>query len=141
MCIIGIAMAAAASGGAGSTTLFLGLVLLALLIEIIVCVIVILFLPMGVIRFACTGSISGGLRYSRISELIGKIGWGQDIIALIVLIIATFIFIIIAMILSMIPHIGWVLNLTINPLLTMFIARYYTLIYDQGGPLPEPAGI
>jgi hypothetical protein len=134
--IIGIAFAAAASGSAGSTVLFIGLVLIGILIEIIICLVVILFSPIGAIRFARTGSITEGLRYSKVAELIGKIGWGQYIIALVVLFIVTFIFIILEIILALIPYAGWVFNLVMAPLLSVFIARYYTLIYEQGEEQP-----
>ena len=132
LCIVGIAIVAGTSGGAGSMALTIGLVLLALLIMLVVSLIVILFSPMGIIRFARTGSITEGLRYSKISELIGKIGWGQYVIALVVLLVVTLIFVVIEAILQLIPWIGWVLVLIITPLLSVFVARFYTLIYEQG---------
>ncbi len=133
MVAFGIAIAVGISAGTGFPWLLIGLVLLALLVLLIVGLIVALFSPMGEIRFARTGSISEGLRFSKIAELIGKIGWGQYAIALIMLIVVIIIFMVISMILSVIPFIGWVLSLVITPLLTVFTARYYTLIYEQGG--------
>jgi len=41
-------------------------------------------------------------------------------------------------ILSVIPFIGWVLLLIVNPVFMIFTARYFTLIYDQGEPHPVP---
>ena len=130
--VLGLAFVGMASGSTGSMGLFLGLLLLAILIEIIICVIIVLFSTMGVIRFARTGSIREGLRYSKISEHIGKIGWGQYVIALVILFVAMIIFGVIGMILSLIPYIGWVTQLIITPLFTVFAARYYTLVYEQG---------
>jgi ATP/ADP translocase len=114
-------------------------VLLALLLVLIAGLIVALFLPMGVVRFARTGSISEALRFSMIAELIGKIGWGRYIIALIILLVAIIIFSIITTVLSLIPYVGWVLALVVTPLLTVFTARFYTLIYEQGEQQPVPA--
>jgi hypothetical protein len=136
--VFAIAIGVGLSAGAGSAGLIIGLVLLALLIEIIVCLIVVLLSPIGEIRFARTGSITEGLRYSKITELIGRIGWGQYIIALVVLFVAIIVFTVITMVLSAIPYIGWVISLVITPLLTVFTARYYTLIYEQGGSRQVP---
>ncbi len=116
-----------------------GLILLALLALLAAGIFVVLFSPMGEIRFARTGSITEGLRLSAIRELIARIGWGQYIIALIVLLVAIVIFTVITIILSVIPYIGWVLTLIISPLLTVFTARYYTLIYERGRPELLPA--
>jgi hypothetical protein len=135
----GVAIGVGVSGGTDSTGLIVGLVLLALLLVLIAGLIVALFLPMGVVRFARTGSISEALRFSMIAELIGKIGWGRYIIALIILLVAIIIFSIITTVLSLIPYVGWVLALVVTPLLTVFTARFYTLIYEQGEQQPVPA--
>lgn len=124
-------------GSAGSGSLFLLLLLLVLLIAgIIILLLVALLSVMGIIRFARTGSMEEGLRYSAIMELIGRIGWGNYIVALIVLVIVGFAFGIIIMVLSFIPFTGWIANPVLTPLLTVFSARYYTLIYDLGEAQP-----
>jgi hypothetical protein len=132
LCVLGISFVGMASGGTGSIGLFLGVLLLAILIEIIVCIVIVLFSAMGVIRFARTGSIREGLRYTKILELIRTIGWGQYIIALVILFVATIIFGIIGMVLQLIPYIGWIGQLIITPLFMVFAARYYTLVYEWG---------
>lgn len=135
--VVGLAIVGVASGGGtGSMGLLLGLILLAILIEIIVCIVIVLFSPMGVIRFARTGSITEGLHYSKISEQIRRIGWGQYVVALVILVVVTIIFGIIGMILALIPYIGWVCQLVITPLFMVFAARYYTLVYEQGQEQP-----
>jgi Protein of unknown function (DUF4013) len=139
LCALGLVVAGIASPGSGLTGLYIGLLLLALLVGMVLLIIVALFSIMGVIRFARTGSITEGLRYAKIAEHIGKIGWGNYIVALVVLGVAGFIFSIVLMILSMIPYAGWVFTLVFTPLLTVFSARYYTIIYDQAAPQPEPA--
>ena len=135
LCAVAIVVIMIGSQGSGS--LFLLLLLLVLLIAgIIVLVLVALLSVMGIIRFARTGSMAEGLRYSAIMDLIGKIGWGNYIVALIVLVAVGFAFGIIIMVLSFIPFIGWIANPVLTPLLTVFSARYYTLLYDQGAEQP-----
>jgi predicted PurR-regulated permease PerM len=41
-------------------------------------------------------------------------------------------------ILSFIPYIGWILVLIVNPVFTIFTARYFSLVYDQGEPHQVP---
>ena len=91
------------------------------------------------IRFARTGSMREGLRVFEILAHIGRIGWGQYIIALIVLLAVTVIFGVIVTVLGLIPLIGWVLELVVTPFITVFGARYYTLVYEQGVEQPVAA--
>ncbi|NLD56992.1 MAG: DUF4013 domain-containing protein [Methanomicrobiales archaeon] len=127
-------------GFAGFASSGLLLVLLAVLfVAMVVFIIVALFIPMALIRFARTGSMREGLRVSEIKAHIGRIGWGQYIIALIVLIAVTLIFGIILTILGLIPIIGWVLELVATPFITIFGARYYTLVYEVGTEPPVSA--
>ena len=135
---LGLSIVGLATPGSFSTGLILGLFVI-FAIMMVLAIVVSLFVPMALIRFARTGSIREGLRFSAISEHIGKIGWGQYIIALIVLIVVMVIFGIVVMVLSIIPFIGWVLELIVTPLLTVFTARYYTLVYEVGTEQPVPA--
>jgi hypothetical protein len=66
--------------------------------------------------------------FNAILDHIGKIGWGSYIIALLAIFIVAGI---IAFILSAIPFIGTLLVLIVAPALTIFVARYITLIYDS----------
>lgn len=126
------------SPGPGSTSLLL--VLLAVFAILMVFLLgVALFIPMALIRFARTGSMREGLRVSEILAHIGRIGWGQYIIALVVLVAVTLIFGIIVTILGLIPLIGWVLELVVTPFITIFCARYYTLVYEVGTEPPVSA--
>jgi hypothetical protein len=136
--VLGLSFASLSAMGAGSMGLFFGLLLLGLLIELAIFVIVVIFSPMGVVRFARTGSIREGLRVSKIAEHIGTIGWGQYIIALVILFVAMIIFAFLSMLLSLIPVIGWLIRLVITPLFTVFFARYYTILYEQGGQQTVP---
>jgi len=99
-----------------------------------------LFSTLGVIRFARTGSIREGVRYSAIAETIGGIGWVVYIIALIVLFLVGIIFSIAVMVLAIIPFIGWILVLVVNPFMQVLEARYISRVYDHGAP-PVPVAV
>ena len=133
-----IAVAAFASSMAGSSIgiLLIVLALIAVLVAIVVAIIVTLFATMGMIRFARTGSIREGIRFSKIREHIGTIGWGKYIIALVVLVVVNFIFMLIILIPSLIPVVGDIVSLIVSPLIMVFTARYYTLVYDMAGEPP-----
>jgi hypothetical protein len=113
-------------------------VLLLLLVEFVLFVIVMLFGVLGAVRFARTGSIREGIRYSAILTTIRTMGWLSYILLLIGFVIAAVIYAVITAILSFIPFIGWVLLLIVNPVFMIFTARYFTLVYDQGEPQPVP---
>lgn len=127
-------------GSAGTASAGLLLVLLAaLFIAMIFFIIVALFIPMALVRFARTGSMREGLRVSEILAHIGRIGWGQYIIAIIVLVAVMLLFGFLVTIFSLIPLIGWLLELAVTPFLTIFGARYYTLVYEEGTVPPVSA--
>jgi hypothetical protein len=112
--------------------LLVSFALLLLLIEGILFFIVILFGILGAVRFARTGSIREGIRFSAILTTIRTIGWLSYIILLIGYVIAMVIYAVITGVLSFIPYIGWILVLIVNPVFTIFTARYFSLVYDQG---------
>ena len=84
------------------------------------------------------GSIREGIRFSAILTTIRTIGWISYIILLIGYIIAMVIYAVITGILSFIPYIGWVLLLVVNPIFTIFSARYFCAVYNQGEPKTVP---
>lgn len=109
------------------------------IILIIVGFIITLFAVIGVIRMARTERFGEAFNFSAILATIRAIGWGNYIIALIVLWIVSFI---IAMVLGMlmaIPFIGWLIYLFLMVPFIIFEARYMTLIYESGAE-PGPAG-
>jgi hypothetical protein len=93
---------------------------------------------LGAVRFARTGSIREGVRFSAILKTIRTMGWLSYVLALIVFIVIAVIYAIITGILSIIPFIGWALVLIVAPFFSIFIARYFTLVYDQGEPQSVP---
>ena len=118
------------------TLLLFGLLLL--VVGFVLFVVVLLFGILGAVRFARTGSIREGIRFSAILTTIRTIGWLSYFLLLIGFAIAMFIYAVITGILSAIPFIGWVFVLIVNPFFMIFTARYFSLVYDQGEPQPVP---
>jgi hypothetical protein len=139
--VAGIAIAFAgylsAHGGSPSIAL-MALLPLILLAEIILVVIVALFGILGAIRFARTGSIREGIRFSEILTRIRTIGWLSYIIALIVFFVTALVWVVFVVLLSFIPYVGWVLVLIVNPVFMVYMARYFTLVYNMGEPEQVP---
>ena len=119
--------------------LLVSFVLLLVIVECILILIVMLFGILGAVRFARTGSIREGINVSAILATIRTMGWLSYIILLIGYVIAMVIYGIVTAILSLIPYVGWVLVLIINPAFMIFTARYFSLVYDQGEPPSLPS--
>jgi hypothetical protein len=98
----------------------------------------VLFGILGAVRFSRTGSIREGIRFFSILTTIRTMGWLSYILALIVFIVVAVIYAIITGVLSIVPFIGWVLVLIVAPFFSIFIARYFTLVYEQGEPQAVP---
>jgi Protein of unknown function (DUF4013) len=132
------------AGGSGAGMLIALLALLVfVIIEIVLLIVILLYMILGAVRFARTGSIREGIRYSEITQTIRRIGWGAYILALIVLFVIGIIFYIITAVLHFIPYAGWVIALVITPIFSIFMTRYITLVYEHGEPVvaapPAPA--
>jgi hypothetical protein len=113
-------------------------VLLLILVGFVLFVIVAFLGILGAVRFARTGSIREGIRVSQILKTIGTMAWLSYILSLIVFVVIAVIYGITTAILSFIPYIGWVLAIVVAPFFTIFIARYFALVYDQGEPQTVP---
>ncbi len=113
-------------------------VLLLLLVEFVLFIIVVLLGIPGAVRFARTRSIREGIRVSAILATIRTMGWFFYILSLIIFAVIAVIFTIITAVLSFIPYIGWVFVLIVSPFFSIFIARYFTLVYDQGESQQTP---
>ena len=125
---IGTGVILAMGGSPGAAVAAIGTIALGVILTLIVAIIVGLFEAMGVVRFARMGKMGEAFNFNAILAQIGKIGWGSYILALIVVFVVAFI---IAVILSIIPVIGGLLMLIVAPALTIFVARYITLLYDS----------
>ena len=112
--------------------------LLLVVIEIALIVLTVLCTIIALVRYARTGSIREGIRYSAVMETIRAIGWGSYIIALIVLLVTAIIFFLVISVIGLIPYIGWVINLALDPLFAVFSARYLSRVYDSAAPPASP---
>jgi hypothetical protein len=140
-CIIGL-LILVMSGGLGALTMagmdvtntnaYLGLLLgtlgISFLVFIIFAFIFGLFEIIGMVRFARSGRMGSAFEFSEILAKIRSIGWGNYIIALIILAI---VIVIIELILGFIPLIGWLLTLIVAPYLSIVGGRFYSLLYDS----------
>jgi len=110
------------------------LVLLALLIVFVVLAIVIGILStFAVVRFSRTGEMGEAFRVRALFAHIGKIGWLDVFIALVVL---TVVLAVVALVLILVPILGVILLLLLTPAFIIFASRYIALIYESA---PAPA--
>jgi hypothetical protein len=113
-------------------------VLLLIVVAIVLTIFLLLCISIAIVRFARTGSIREGIRYSAVIETIRAIGWGSYILALIVLLITAIVYFFVLSLFSMVPFIGWVLNLALTPFFSVFSARYFSRVYDHATPPALP---
>lgn len=106
----------------------LGTFMLGLLVFIILAIIIGIISSIGIIRFARTGSMGEAFNFGAITATIGKIGWINYIIALIIMGI---IIGIIELICSLIPVVGTFILFLVLPFITIWDARYLCMIYES----------
>jgi hypothetical protein len=106
----------------------IGALIFGFIILLIVAFIIWIIEAIAVVRFARTNSIGEAFNFGEIFARISKIGVGSYILALIIMAI---IIGIIVVILEAIPFIGWFILLIVAPILTLFEARYLSLLYDS----------
>jgi hypothetical protein len=128
----GSAIIALASGEtdllvSGVEGLFFGLA-----IFMVVAIICGLFGMIGVIRFARTGSIGEAFNFVSIRETIGKIGWVSYILAFIVMFIVQVGIAFIFGLITAMPVVGLIIEFILIAPITIFEARYFALVYEQG---------
>ncbi len=100
-------------------------------ISAIIALIIGLIAVIGGVRFARTGSMGEAFNFRVILDTIEGIGWGNYILALIVLYIVLFIVSFVIAMITAIPIIGWIINIFMAPAISVFQARYICLIYDS----------
>jgi hypothetical protein len=106
---------------------------LGLIVVIIVAILTLVFATIGIIRFARTGSMGEAFNFREISATIGKIGWENYIITLLVLFAVQVLFSLILWIISMIPVLGIIIQLVLIAPIVLFEARYLCQVYDTAG--------
>ena len=108
----------------------LGAVIVGVIILLVVAFIVGLISTIAQVRFARTGSFGEAFNFGEILAHIGRIGWMNYIIALIIMFVIVGIVEVVCM---AIPFIGFVLLLILLPGIILFSSRYITLVYDSAG--------
>jgi len=94
----------------------------------------ILLLPIGVIQFARSGSVREGMQFLKAQEYIDRLGWGNYLLAYILLAVIIAISYIGIGILSYVPFIGPIIFLSLLPVLLIFSIRYMTCVYESASP-------
>lgn len=125
----------ATRGTPGAIIAGVGSIALGVILTVIVAVIIDFIEAIGIVRFARTGKMGEAFNWGAILDRIGKIGWGPYLAAIIAVFLVAFI---VAIIVSLIPVIGIFLVFIIAPPLTLFVARYVTLVYDSVPPEAAP---
>jgi hypothetical protein len=128
-----IGFGAAMTGDESAAMAGIGIMVVGMIVVAILAIIIALFMMIGVVRFARTGSIGEAFNFSAIRATIAKIGWVPYIIALIVLMVCGAIFGFVMGILMMIPILGWLLYLCMIPPWMLFVSRYICQLYDSTG--------
>jgi hypothetical protein len=113
----------------------IGAVLFGVIIFVLVAIIIYLVATLGMVRFARTNSFGQAFNFGAIFATIGRIGVASYILALIVLAIIVGI---IEVICWLIPYVGMILLVILLPFITLFSARYITLLYESGGEEASP---
>jgi hypothetical protein len=90
------------------------------------------FMELGNVRFARTGSIREGIHLSAIRETIRAIGWGAYFLVLVIFVALLVIFGLLTFLINLIPFVGWVICLIMYPAIQVFFARYFSRVYDHG---------
>ncbi len=117
----------------------IGGIIIAFLLAMILAFIISLIWTLGQVRLGRTERFGEAFNVSAITATIRKVGWGDYIVALIVLWIISFIYLAIIGLFNQIPYIGWLIWLFLVVPLIIFYSRYITLIYESAGPEPVPA--
>jgi hypothetical protein len=107
--------------------------MLGLVLFLVVAFICSLFGTIGVIRCARTGSMGEAFNFSAISATIGRIGWINYIIALVIMTIIQFVISLLLSFLTGIPYAGILVELIVIAPVAIFEARYLSLVYDEAG--------
>jgi hypothetical protein len=119
------------SGTSADVITAFGLIAVGLIIIFIIAIFIAVFEIIGVVRLARTGRMGEAFHFNAIHETIKKLGWGQYLIAIGILIIAGFIMGIIFNVLMIIPVLGGIICVCLIAPFALFIARYMCVLYDN----------
>jgi len=129
---VGAAIFTAVTSGTLSPAMLTGLGV-GLIISLIILILTALFLYIAEVRVARTNSMGSAFQIGEILAHIGRIGWGSYILSLIVLVLVMLVLGGIVIALSMIPFIGWLIQLFLMVPLMLLSSRYICQLYDSAG--------
>ena len=130
---LGSFIAAIASGNTAAALGFISGAILGFIVFLVVAIITGLLATIGIVRFARTGSMGEAFNFGEILATIGKIGWGNYIIAFIVLAVVQFVIALILSIFGIIPMLDLLVELIFLAPISIFEARYVCQLYDAAG--------
>jgi len=104
-----------------------------ILLAVLVAILISFIALFAVVRFAHTGRFGEAFNFSAIFAHIGRIGWLNVFVALVVL---TVVVAVVEFALILVPIIGVIILLLLMPAFIIFTYRYITLIYESA---PAPA--
>jgi hypothetical protein len=119
------------SGTSADMMATFGMIAAGLVIMFIIAIFIAVFEITGVVRLARTGSMGEAFNFNAILVTIKKLGLGQYLIAIGILIIIGLIMEIIFNVLMIIPLFGGIISLFLIAPFALFIARYICLLYDN----------
>lgn len=108
-------------------------VLIGILITCILGLIVFLFSTIGIIRMARMNRFMEAFNFSGILTTIRSMGWINYIVGLIVLYVIAMVLGVVINLVMEVHLIGLIIGLFLWPVLTIFEARYLTLLYETSG--------
>ncbi len=111
--------------------------LIGLVVAIVLAIVISLVATIGVIRMARRDRFGEAFNFGGILATIRQIGWGNYIVALIILFIVMLVFSFILALITAIPYLGLIIYIILIPPLTIFQARFLTQLYEIGEPAPQ----
>jgi hypothetical protein len=114
---------------------FLAIILF--LVGVVLAFFLAILLAMAIINMVKHDSFGKAFAFGEIMEIIGKIGWGNYIVWLVIIFICA----IVVSAIGSIPLIGWLLSALLAPIFGVFVTRSATLTYMEATPEEPPATI
>jgi len=121
--IVGAFMPTPGLGILGTTMIIIGLILAFLIMIIAV---------MAIVHMAKTGKIGDAFDFGKILSIIKNVGWTNYIVWILII----FVIGLILSGVSLIPVVGFILALIISPILTVFVGRSASIVYESGTSAP-----
>ena len=116
--------------------IFGGAGLILLLVGVILAIILLILLGMGIAHMVKTGKFGKAFAFGEVLSVIRAVGWVKYLGWIVLLVIIT---IVVGAVARLIPFIGWIISVIIQPILGVFFFRSLGVLYNDGAP-PELRG-